>query len=410
MYVLLTAAALLVTATVNPKCSPPYDDCTDSVQASLDSCATEVDIYPLPGQQSWPVLPLHVTCDNQKIVLHAGVILEAKRWAFNASGATLLTLDGVSNVSISGNGAALRMHRADYDNPKWYKYAQGRHGIALRGVRHVSISGLTVSETGGDGVYITKSYKWKSASWSQNIIMDGMTLSRNYRQGMSVIAVDGLTVTNTLLSETGSEGMGHPPMAGVDFEPNDETQPLRGVRFTNVTARNNTGRGFQWSLTHNTPQTPPLDIVFERCVVEGGGSYGISLSGSGHGGVPTGGKLQLLDMHVSLNNASGLLIENKNGGPMMVLKNLTLDRVARNGGAPIWLEGQSHLCTGASFDAVRIEDDRDRIPINAMGNLSRMSGAIQVHNTLLTKEHCKSSHQLLPNVTISCNATTSISK
>lgn len=402
---LLAASALLQPALAAvAECSAPYTDCTEGLQAALNTCDPRVDVHPLPALKPWPVLPLLVTCSHQKIVLHDQTVIEAKRWAYNASGATLLTLDAVSNVSIVGYGATLRMHRADYNNPKWYKCAQGRHGIALRGARHVSIAGLTVTETGGDGIYVSISYHWPSGvPWSKGITVNDAMLVRNYRQGMSVIAVEGLVVTNTVLGETGSDGMGHPPMAGIDFEPNDETQPLSGVRFHNVTARSNAGRGFQWSLTRNTPKTPPLDILFEDCSVVGGGSYGISFSGSGHGGVPTGGNFQLTNVHVSLTNGSGLLIENKDGGPTMALKNVTIDRVARQGGAPIWIEGQTKLCTGASFESVQLLDDVDRVPVNLMGNVTNMRGEIDVFNPALSTEHCTFTHPPPPGLNISCN-------
>ena len=97
-----------------------------------------------------------------------------------------------------------------------------------------------------------------------------------------------------------------------------------------------------------------------------------------------------------------LLIENKDGGPTMALRNVTLDRVARNGNLPVWIEGQSHRCAGATLD-VQVEDDRDRPPVADMGDVSDMRGAVRVRNAAISRENCKAT-QPLPAVEISCNS------
>ena len=300
---------------------------------------------------------------------------------------------------MRGSGATLRMWRADYANASLYNHSEGRHAIALLGVNNVSIRGVTVRESGGDGVYVGTGHLRKTGAVCRDVQIVDATLTQNYRQGMSVIAVEGLVVENTVLSATD----GTPPMAGVDFEPNDESHPLRGVRFTNVTASANRGRGFQFSLTRNSPATPPLDIIFERCAVEGGGSFGISLSGSGYGGIPSGGSLIFRNITVRDTEGSGLLVENKNGGATMVLENVALTNVSTAGGAPIWLEGQTRDCLGVSFSGVEVWDDRARRPVKVLGNVSQMSGGITVHNAALPPADCSFGTRPLPGVSMVCD-------
>ena len=91
--------------------------------------------------------------------------------------------------------------------------------IALRGVTDVTISGapgmpLTVTESGGDGCYIAHLFGTKPAKNSRNVTIVNVNFTMNYRQGISVIGVVGLNVTDTELSYT----QGTPPMAGVDCE------------------------------------------------------------------------------------------------------------------------------------------------------------------------------------------------
>ena len=114
---------------------------------------------------------------------------------------------------------------------------------------------LTVTESGGDGCCIASQGGGAALQNSRNITIQDVTFLRNYRQGISVIGVVGLTVTNTELSFTGVP-YGTAPMAGIDFEPDGELNALTGVLFTNVTARGNAGRGFQWTLNLLTSKTP----------------------------------------------------------------------------------------------------------------------------------------------------------
>ena len=90
--------------------------------------------------------------------------------------------------------------------------------------------------------------------------------------------MDGLTVTDTELSYTGVP-YGTAPKAGIDFEPDTAANVLTGVLFTNVTARGNGGRGFQWTLNLLTAQTPSaVDVTFNDCTVIGGENAAISMS------------------------------------------------------------------------------------------------------------------------------------
>jgi hypothetical protein len=169
-----------------------------------------------------------------------------------------------------------------------------------------------------------------------------------------------------------------------------------------VTASGNTGRGFQFSLTKYNDSTPPIDVLFERCEIKSTGSFGISLSGSGHGGFPAGGRLELRDIAVSDTGGSGILIENKNGGPAMVLRNISLFNVATTNGHPIWIEGQAHECGGAYFAGVVVHDTKQRQPVQVLGQVADMNGTITVHNPVLPPGQCAPVRPL-SNVFVVCD-------
>jgi parallel beta-helix repeat protein len=57
-----------------------------------------------------------------------------------------------SNVTLSGK-ATLKMHKADYLKAPYAK-SEHRHALNFYGCHNFTIEGLTVSGSGGDGIYI----------------------------------------------------------------------------------------------------------------------------------------------------------------------------------------------------------------------------------------------------------------
>ena len=185
-------------------------DSTSAVQSALNSSASTVIVDRMP--RPWVVRPLRLFRSNRRIVFESGVILQAKRGEFQARTTALLALIGsgafgdcaawpggcngtfsrrprLENVSIEGFGATFRMHRSDYAG--WtrfqnvtYQKAEWRHGLALVGVRNVSVAGLRIEETGGDGLYIDQSCAEQGphCRGSTNVHAHDLVLDRNYRK------------------------------------------------------------------------------------------------------------------------------------------------------------------------------------------------------------------------------------
>lgn len=87
------------------------EDATKALQAALDSGARKV-VIPFMGAP-WVVTPLQLR-GNMEIVLEPGVVLLAKKGAYLGTGDSMLTANGVENLTIRGYGATLRMHKKDY--------------------------------------------------------------------------------------------------------------------------------------------------------------------------------------------------------------------------------------------------------------------------------------------------------
>ncbi|HAH48340.1 MAG TPA: hypothetical protein DCM07_26545, partial [Planctomycetaceae bacterium] len=100
----------------------------------------------------WIVTPIQLASD-QEIVIEAGVEIHAKKGEFKAATASLLNASLKENIKLTGTGAILQMRRADYDAAPYQK-AESRNGISVRSCSNVTVSGLVIRETGGDGVYL----------------------------------------------------------------------------------------------------------------------------------------------------------------------------------------------------------------------------------------------------------------
>jgi len=69
-----------------------------------------------------------------------------------------------------------------------------------------------------------------------------VTADANRRQGLSIIQADGVLVLNSIFKNT----RGTRPGAGIDFEPDRESQEITNVRIVGSKFIDNAGAGF-WS-------------------------------------------------------------------------------------------------------------------------------------------------------------------
>ena len=236
-------------------------DCTAEAQAALDAGVEAV----FPGQpHPYIVQPLFIRVHGLTVTFAAGARLVALRGGFRGVGGSLVTAANVTGLTIRGSctgpPSTWSMWKEDYLDPRQGYANQGyRHGLRLENVHGARISCLTISDTGGDGVYIagTSGKGVAPTPGSSNVVLSRLTLLRNQRQGMSVIAALNLLVEDTLFAHTnGSE-----PMAGVDLEPNHATDALHNITFRRCVATANGGGGFQMYLLRPIALLTTIEII-----------------------------------------------------------------------------------------------------------------------------------------------------
>jgi hypothetical protein len=234
-------------------------DVTEALQAALDSKARTL-IIPYMGE-AWIVRPLRIHGD-QTILFEPGVLVMAKKGEFQGGGDSLFSASEADNLVLRGYGAVLRMRKKDYQNPP-YKPAEWRMGVALRGCRNVTIEGLRIESSGGDGIYIDSGGK---RAWCENITVRDVTCWDNHRQGISVISAQNLLVENCSLSGTG----GTPPESGIDFEPDSPSQRMVNCVVRNCLFENNRGNAAAVYMKPLAKESADVSILFEDCVMRMG--------------------------------------------------------------------------------------------------------------------------------------------
>ncbi|MGM0491534.1 MAG: right-handed parallel beta-helix repeat-containing protein [Armatimonadota bacterium] len=352
------------------------EDSTEALQAAINSGASKLIVEDMGSP--WIVTPMQLASD-QEIVFEEGVEILAKRGEFKGRNDTLFTASGVENVTLRGYGATWRMWRDDYDDPEQYEKAEWRHCLSLRGTNNINIYGLTLTESGGDGIYFGR-----GGDGNRNIHIKDLVCDRNYRQGISVITGENVLIEDTIMSNTG----GTPPAAGIDFEPNHPSEPIANFVMRNCVTENNEGHGYTFYLPNMHADTEDVSVLIENCR---------STNDRVAAGVTTGnapdqtveGYIRFVDCEFITPRGNGISVRDKPvEGLDVTFTNCVVERPAleREEIAPIQFTARQRAVRdvgGVHFDNLVLRDPIDRQPVSfasmALGvNLTDVTGTIVV--------------------------------
>jgi polygalacturonase len=329
------------------------DDATETLQKAIDSGAKKL-VVPNLGKP-WILSKTLRLTSNQEIVFEPGVTLLAMKGEFLGPGDALASAADRENVKLIGPGATFRMNKADYHKPP-YEKAEWRHALSICGCSNVTVIGLSLCESGGDGIYLGATGKNR---YNKDIVIKGVACDGNNRQGISVISAENLLIEDCRLDNT----RGTPPAAGIDFEPNSDNERLVNCVVRNCTVKGNHGPGLDVYLRPLSDKSPDVSIRFENCRVENDDADGLCVAGVRDGG--PGGVIEFKNVTVDGTTTSGLRIEDKAAGRALVrLVGCTFKNTARQGGHPLYLAHRGVKTTrkngGVEFVDCTVEDDRDR--------------------------------------------------
>ncbi|MCX6622403.1 MAG: right-handed parallel beta-helix repeat-containing protein, partial [Acidobacteria bacterium] len=301
------------------------EDSTDALQAALRSGARRVIVPNMT--RDWIVRPIALA-GNQELILEPGAVISAKRGEYREKGVSVLAARNVENLTIRGYGATVRMHKLDYiaghvlDILKWDRYfgmypkAEWRMTLTIANSTNVKVYGLTLRDSGGDGVYI---------DGGRDVLLKDIVCDNHYRQGMSIISADGLTVENSVFRNT----WGTPPCAGVDIEPDSPKHHIRNVVFRNCAFTGNLGDGIEIFLAHLTAESGPVSILFDQCRVSSDNGTGIRVTKVGD--TAPGGLIEFRDTIIENTEGYGLKVQDKSPtAARLRFVNCSLRNTARN--------------------------------------------------------------------------------
>lgn len=354
------------------------DDSTKFLQAAIDSRVPKLIIDKMPS--AWVATQLRGVGD-QTIEFEKGAEIQAKPGAFTGAGDVLFTLRCVTNVTLVGYGAALRMRRADYDAPP-YVHAEWRHALSILSCRNIEVRGLTLAESGGDGIYLGCV---SGRLPDTDIRIVDVACDRNYRQGISVISAENLTIERTAMRGTA----GTAPAAGIDFEPNGPGERLVNCVMRDCVTEGNQGDGFAFYLVNLHADSKPVGISLERCRSVGN-REAVSLATGNTEKEAAKGEVAFSKCAFAGSASDAIVIRRKPAGGMAVaFRECEVSGAAagNRGAADVVLQSERHderAVGGIVFDRLVIRQpvEREWIAWRRGGRaaaVEEVSGSVEVH-------------------------------
>jgi hypothetical protein len=223
-------------------------DSTAALQAAINSGVRKLIVEDMGAP--WITDKLKLASD-QEIVFEKGVVVLAKRGAFHGNGDCLFSAASKKNITLTGHDSVLRMWKEDHDDKAQYTHAEWRHVLGFWSCASVRITGLTLADSGGDGIYLGVAQKGVPCS---DVVIKNVGCVNNYRQGISVISARNLLIEDCVLKDT----WGTAPEAGIDFEPNSPAEELVNCVMRNCVSENN--RGDAYAFYQAAPGGVPGDL------------------------------------------------------------------------------------------------------------------------------------------------------
>jgi hypothetical protein len=255
----LLFASVQVQATIVQASSYGFDaeNATAAFQQAVNS---SFDTVVVDLQDSdWMVEPnTFFDLADKTIIFEPGVVLRALPGSFDPIYSSLMRFVNATNLTIIGYGAELYMDRDEYAALNDSEY---RHSLNFFNCNGVTVKGLTIRGSGGDGIYIGGENAGGSQGYSSNLLIEDVKCLNHYRQGMSVVSAENLTVRHCLFS--GTEGA--LPEAGVDIEPYETYQRVVNVLFENCSFVENGWSGFAVALFDMDNTSIPVSITVRDC-------------------------------------------------------------------------------------------------------------------------------------------------
>jgi FG-GAP-like repeat len=254
-------------------------DATAALQAAIDSGADKIIVR--NQGTPWLVSRTIQLKSNQEIRFEPDVVVRAKSGSFLKNTDSLFQALSLNNIKLVGEGvgvnqATLAMNKNEFsdNNPNSYG-----HIIAIQGTDNYTISGLTLTGAGGDGVIIDSASYGRpiptpnTLNYSDRGLIDNVTSNNNRRNGLSIISAQNLTVTNSKFTNSSLTS----PATGIDIEPDFSYNRLSNIKLNNVDISGNQGHGLALILNAIDNNSTPISIDVNGATIDGNEATGIKI-------------------------------------------------------------------------------------------------------------------------------------
>ena len=225
-------------------------------KAFYDSMLSSTDTIIINNiSEPWIFEPITLrNLKNKVIFFEKGIVIEAKKDSYPRTIDALWKFIDCTDINIIGNHSTMRMNKDEYTDGEW------RHVIRLRGCKNITISDLTLRDSGGDGIAVGRSEK---AWYSENITLTNLQCINNKRQGISITSAENLWVSDSCFIGT----KGTAPGAGLDIEPDKKEERIVNVNFSNCEFKNNYYVGINIGLPKLSSESTEVSIAFLDCQI-----------------------------------------------------------------------------------------------------------------------------------------------
>ena len=165
-----------------------------------------------------------------------------------------------------GNAIDLETKPASSTKPHVLAGGEQRHGILLCGCSNIEIRDIICKDCGGDGICIAGG---NIIRYSEGVSVENVTCDNNFRQGISITSVDGLTIDDCIFKNSDNSNIRIEPSGG-----DANTGVLTNIVVRDTICKDGGSDAGDLCLTLNnfTSDNKDVDMVFENLLVSGGAS------------------------------------------------------------------------------------------------------------------------------------------
>jgi len=286
-------------------------DATNALQAALDDKTADTVIVANMGAP-WIVRPIFIRRNNINIVFRDGVILQSQVGYRTTD--CLVSCNCYSNITITGYGATFKMNKSEYT------YGQWRHCLQLNDVSNFQVYGLTLRDSGGDGIYIGDAVRKPGQYYNNGVTIKNCLCDNNRRNGISVISAQNLVIDSCVIVNSN----GNDPQEGIDIEPNWNYERLVNCTVSNCYIKDNYNSCIGINLVNFDCTTLPVSVNVQNCFLStaksGTAARGIMIPYGSNGAKAGGGCAGTL-------NISNCLIESYQSNGLYLRNNAAIDGI-----------------------------------------------------------------------------------